>query len=116
MMIHTYIRKTKPKVSKQAKLQYDNWLKEISKPMPTFTKYGVTKKITKSVPSPKVPPGRETPNISSLNTGFIPCTKSVEGNTYTGTKILGIGTLHKSNAVPVFNSNEAVEMARMRRG
>jgi hypothetical protein len=35
---------------------------------------------------------------------------------YTGDKMLGIGTLHKSNAVPVFSDNEAKEMARMRRG
>lgn len=35
---------------------------------------------------------------------------------YTGTKILGIATLHKSNAVPVFSQDEAVEISRMRRG
>jgi hypothetical protein len=35
---------------------------------------------------------------------------------YTGDKMLGIGTLHKSNAVPVFSNHEAKEMARMRRG
>jgi hypothetical protein len=34
---------------------------------------------------------------------------------YTGTKILGIGTLHKSNAVPVFSDEEAQDIARMRR-
>jgi hypothetical protein len=116
MMIHTHIRKTKPKVSKQAKLQYENWLKEISKPMPTFTKYGEKVKLTSSVPTPRIPPGRDLPKISSLNTGFVPCTKSVRGNVYTGDKMIGIGTLHKSNAVPVFNSMDAVEISRMRRG
>ena len=35
---------------------------------------------------------------------------------YTGTKILGIGTMHKSNAVPIFSDEEAVEISRMRRG
>jgi hypothetical protein len=35
---------------------------------------------------------------------------------YTGTKMIGIGTLHKSNAVPVFSDDEAKDMARMRRG
>lgn len=35
---------------------------------------------------------------------------------YTGTKILGIGTLHKSNMVPVFSDKEAVEISTMRRG
>jgi hypothetical protein len=34
---------------------------------------------------------------------------------YTGTKMKGIGTLHKSNAVPVFTDEEAVSLASMRR-
>lgn len=34
---------------------------------------------------------------------------------YTGTKIKGIGTMHKSNAVPVFSDEEAVDLASMRR-
>ena len=115
MMIHGYIKKSKPKkLSKAQKQQHDEWLADVLKPVPKFSRSN--SKIIKKVPSPKIPPGRETPQIASLNTGFIPCTKSVEGNSYTGTKMLGIGTLHKSNAVPVFNDNEAKEMARMRRG
>lgn len=35
---------------------------------------------------------------------------------YTGTKVLGIATMHKSNAVPVFAAEDAVEISRMRRG
>ena len=35
---------------------------------------------------------------------------------YTGTKVLGIATLHKSNAVPVFSQEEAVDISKMRRG
>ena len=35
--------------------------------------------------------------------------------TYTGTKIIGIGTMHKSNMVPIFSDEEAVDIARMRR-
>jgi hypothetical protein len=35
---------------------------------------------------------------------------------YTGTKVLGIATMHKSNAVPVFAEEEAIEISRMRRG
>lgn len=31
-------------------------------------------------------------------------------------KLLGIATMHKSNMVPVFSSEEATEIARMRRG
>lgn len=35
---------------------------------------------------------------------------------YTGQAMIGIGTLHKSNAVPIFSTNEAKEISRMRRG
>ena len=35
---------------------------------------------------------------------------------YTGDKVKGVATMHKSNAVPVFSEQEAIEVARMRRG
>ncbi len=34
---------------------------------------------------------------------------------YTGTKVLGIATLHKSNMVPVFSKEEAIDISKMRR-
>ena len=52
----------------------------------------------------------------------IPSRVTVGGSTaaitkvYTGDKILGIATMHKSNAVPVFSDEQAVEISRMRRG
>lgn len=64
--------------------------------------------------SPKIPPGRESQNIPSLPFTGGACTKA-DMKVYTGDKILGIGTLHKSNAVPIFSSDEAVEISRMRR-
>ena len=62
------------------------------------------------------PAGRSSGHdIPSRNTGDgIANTKQIPQ--YTGTKIIGIGTLHKSNAVPVFSDEEAVEISRMRRG
>lgn len=61
------------------------------------------------------PAGRETTRLPSLNTGDgIASTKQIPQ--YTGTKMIGIGTLHKSNAVPIFSDEEAVEISRMRRG
>ena len=38
-----------------------------------------------------------------------------ERNVYTGTYIKGIGTMHKSNAVPITSSEDAKEIAKMRR-
>jgi hypothetical protein len=64
--------------------------------------------------SPRIPPGRETPYIASLDTGWVACTKSAD-KTYTGTKVKGIGTMHKSNAVPIFSDEEAIDISKMRR-
>ena len=61
-----------------------------------------------------IPPGRETPYIASRDTGWVPCTTPANQE-YTGTKVKGIGTMHKSNAVPIFSDEEAVEISTMRR-
>ena len=61
------------------------------------------------------PPGRNTTNTipSRVTEG---CSTAPVHKVYTGTKILGIGTMHKSNAVPIFSDEEAQDIARMRRG
>ena len=62
------------------------------------------------------PPGRSTTShIPSRDTGGSHSTARVE-KVYTGTKIIGIGTMHKSNAVPVFSNEEAHDIATMRSG
>lgn len=62
------------------------------------------------------PAGRDTgPRIPSLNSGAGVATLAAP-KVYTGTKVKGIATMHKSNAVPVFSDEEAVEISRMRRG
>ena len=62
----------------------------------------------------QVPPGRETPCIESRDTGWVPCVKAKDKK-YTGTQIKGIGTMHKSNAVPIFSDQEARDISSMRR-
>ena len=57
---------------------------------------------------------RETPKIDSLPFTAGPCVKKPD-KVYTGDKIKGIGTMHKSNAVPVFSDEEAQDIAKMRR-
>jgi len=63
----------------------------------------------------RIPDGRNT-------TAHIPSRNTVGGTAtlptpkiYTGTKVKGIATMHKSNAVPVFSDEEAVDISRMRR-
>lgn len=60
------------------------------------------------------PACRETPKIPSLPFTAGPCTKPAPKQ-YTGTKVKGIGTMHKSNAVPIFSDDEAKDIATMRR-
>jgi hypothetical protein len=61
------------------------------------------------------PPGRGgTSHIKSLSTHGGTATLA-PAKIYTGTKVKGIATMHKSNAVPVFSDEEAVDISRMRR-
>ena len=61
-----------------------------------------------------VPPERSTKHIPSRDTGGN--ATLAPAKVYTGTKVKGIATMHKSNAVPVFSDEEAIEISRMRRG
>jgi hypothetical protein len=61
------------------------------------------------------PPGRETQRVESRDTGHTGAVRSRDIPQYTGTKVKGIGTMHKSNAVPIFSDEEAVAIATMRR-
>jgi hypothetical protein len=62
------------------------------------------------------PIGRtNTHHIKSLNTPHYGPVSSKPNPVYTGTKVLGIGTMHKSNAVPVFSDEEAKDISTMRR-
>ena len=106
-----------------------------------FLNYGVSKKSKKLGIKPyskrKVPPAhlqgdlmnsrkgsplevsgvfpRESKNYPSLNPqDFSPAFKK-EKDVYTGSAVVGVSTLHKSNPVPVFNNDDAVDHANMRR-
>jgi hypothetical protein len=61
-----------------------------------------------------VPADRNNAHIKSLNSGAgVAVLKPVP--VYTGDKMIGIGQLHKSNAVPVFREEDIKDIARMRR-
>lgn len=63
----------------------------------------------------KIPEGRNTTaHIKSVDSGVGVAALS-QPKVYTGTKVKGIATMHKSNAVPVFSDEEAVDIAKMRR-
>jgi len=62
----------------------------------------------------KIPEGRNTTaHIKSVDTGGNAVLKP--SKVYTGTMVKGIATMHKSNAVPVFSDEQAVDISKMRR-
>jgi len=62
-----------------------------------------------------IPEGRNTTaHLKSLNSGLGNATLA-PAKVYTGDKVKGIATMHKSNAVPVFSDEQAVDISRMRR-
>jgi hypothetical protein len=66
----------------------------------------------------KAPPPfrRETPYIASLNSEHVCGVATMPApKVYTGTMVKGIATMHKSNAVPVFSNEQAVDISKMRR-
>jgi hypothetical protein len=103
------------KLAQQRQTEWDRKLIQFDKLAPKFSTgpYNAPKKsITNYMP--KTPPGRETASIPSQDTGWVTCVKPADKE-YTGTKIKGIGTMHKSNAVPVFSDEEAKDISKMRR-
>ena len=66
--------------------------------------------------SPTIPTNRTSNNhIPSLDTGVTGPVTIKQSQKYTGDKILGIGTMHKSNAVPIFSGEQAQDISKMRR-
>ena len=112
-IIHTHIPKRKKRKpdAKQRQLAAD-WEALLKKHEPkNFVR-------TASEKTNYIPPKvfiRETEKYPSLGVGGGNATKPIHGKVYTGTAMVGIGTLHKSNAVPIFNIEDAQDQAKMRR-
>lgn len=60
------------------------------------------------------PMRRSCDDFPSLDTGGGSATKR-DAPVYTGTAMIGIGQMHKSNAVPIFAQEDAEAIAKMRR-
>ena len=105
--------KTMPKAEREA---YAKWCAKYDiKPEGTVKKKDVIRNI--ELPGTVYKPFiRETVRYPSLDTGHKGAVRTKDIPQYTGTKIKGIGTMHKSNAVPIFSDEQAVEISRMRRG
>ena len=110
-------RRAKPKFAsaehkRQAEAQTVAWelLKQKHAPKkPVFSKVFTNSKM------PKIVIPRSTDHIPSLNSGQGIAARAPD-KVYTGNSVVGISTLHKSNGVPVFSKEEAIDISKMRRG
>jgi len=112
MLIYTYQKSKKKKTPAKKVAEYQQWLNNL--PTTSFSKGTKKPKIVEAYTPPKAN-SRETVKYPSLATFGDSCTKPVYGKVYTGDKMIGIGTLHKSNAVPIFSDDDAKDQALMRR-
>lgn len=104
--------------ARDLKDEWERKMKEWDKLAPRYAQGRSQPKVV--VQSPVVPsgpvldPSRDIRRFPSRDTGG-GSTAAPRAKVYTGTKVKGIGTLHKSNAVPIFTDDEAVDIAHMRR-
>lgn len=88
----------------EAQARHDEWLATM----------GVTKrKKLKGVEHTNLREGL-TEN-AKLTNGIAGNGTKKEANVYTGDYIMGIATMHKSNAVPITSGEQAIEVSQMRR-
>ena len=110
-------RRAKPKFAsaeakRQAEEQAAAWEQLKQKHAP---KRAVFSKSFTNSKMPKIVIPRGTAHIPSLNTGAGTAVRAPD-KVYTGNAVVGISTLHKSNGVPVFSKEEAIDISKMRRG
>lgn len=109
MMIYTY---QKSKLSKKAKMKQKQAWVEYCK------KFNIKKEDEFKPLSVDRDPRRLGSllykTIESVQTSKLDTYKRPQ-NQYTGTAIIGLATMHKSNCVPVFDSQHAEDLAKMRR-
>jgi hypothetical protein len=124
-------RKIKMTRAKEAELdlrwrERNKFLKSMGLPTDTFEQFldyvhGKKVRGSKTAIEPLLrskPVYRETERIPSLpmsTEGMQNACAKREPNRYTGTLIKGIATMHKSNAVPVINDEQARDISSMRR-
>ena len=111
--MHTKIKLSKKQQEAQ---DYNKWLRSLEKMAPQFARqqHAPPKGRAPLEYSLSVPVGRPLAVGDSLVTPG-GSTGPVADNQYTGTAVLGVGTMHKSNQIPLFNHDQVKDLASMRR-
>lgn len=107
MIVYTKNKFKHRKKKSKASDEYEVWLNK-HKPK-------VMMELKRKVYTPPVTVRRDVVRAPSLESGIGNATKPIEGKRYTGDKMIGIATMHKSNLVPVFQESACVDLASMRR-
>ena len=103
--------------------EYNKLMKRIGSRTKTLEQYKLYRsgklRRSRGKPLPKSPMEattyrREAPKYPSGDGIGVAIPKKKEMQ-YTGNKLMGIATMHKSNMVPVFKQEDAEDIARMRR-
>lgn len=89
----------------------ESWKQLQKKWQPTVKSTGVQNKI----PTLNYR-GKDANKPASIDTGHKGAVTVKAIPRYTGTKLIGIGVMHKSNLVPIFSETEAKDISTMRRG
>ncbi len=126
-------KKTKTKITKakQAELETgwkerNKMLKSIGLPKESFEQYmewvfGQGKKTKTSTNVAIQPKAIVRTTTTTKTTPVLPAewykgaTAAKESKVYTGDKMIGVATMHKSNMVPVFSDDSAKDISKMRR-
>ena len=74
-----------------------------------------SRSLAQSGSAPALGAGGQKFESSNSDQFYNPSMAKKPENVYTGTEIIGIGQMHKSNAVPIRGKKQAEEIAKMRR-
>lgn len=113
-----YLNSRSKKTRKQKAKAKDAW-EEYMKKYGLVENKARTQQIVKTTyQAPKVMPMRagalDHKAHKSLDSGLGSATLATP-KVYTGDKVIGIATMHKSNLIPIFSNEEAKDVANMRR-
>jgi hypothetical protein len=116
-------RTRKPNAHERALMaEWERTVKSHSAPLDRGAKAKGVKCAKPQTAEPLIPPsGYSTvePSRVSVETfqrKFVGSVAPRQSTQYTGTEMLGVSTMHKSNSTPVFSKEAAIDIARMRRG
>jgi hypothetical protein len=100
---------------RDAKAEHEAWLKKHGVDDASLAKKLPKDRHGNRVSIHEIPNYSENAPTVKLSNRVAGSGAKVEEKRYTGTLIKGIATMHKSNAVPIMNKQEAIDVSTMRR-